>query len=43
MQEVPEGLKVVGKLRRVRPSNLLKESAEKLCLEGWQEVLQVFT
>jgi hypothetical protein len=36
-------LKVVGKLRRDRPSNLLKDSAEKLCLEGWQEASQVCT
>jgi hypothetical protein len=26
----------------IGPSNLLKESIEKLCLEGWQEALQVF-
>jgi hypothetical protein len=28
-----EGLEVVGKLRKDRPSNLLKDSAGKLCLE----------
>ena len=27
----------------IGPSNLLKDSVEKLCLEGWQEALQVCT
>jgi hypothetical protein len=27
--------KVVEKLRKDRPLNLLKDSAGKLCLEGW--------
>jgi hypothetical protein len=36
-------LKVVGKLRRDRPSNLLKDNVGKLFLEGWQEASQVCT
>jgi hypothetical protein len=36
--------KVVGKISgRIGPSNLLKDSIEKLCLEGWQEASQVCT
>jgi hypothetical protein len=27
----------------IGPSNLLKDSVEKLCLEGWKEASKVFT
>jgi hypothetical protein len=35
--------RITRKLRKNRALDLLKDSAEKLCLEGWQEASQVCT
>jgi hypothetical protein len=41
MQEFFPRPRIIRKLRKNRALDLLKDSVEKLCLEGWQEASQV--